>query len=242
MATAMRVHARVAPIAVVLVVLVGCGTSHEPRAATTEVARTSTTTTPAVTTTTTTTTAKTTTPTVPPKTLPFEEEHRINKAACEQPESQIYNPTSAPYAGPGPHYIDVYEAYLTDRRMQHSPIVPGQADLLPPGSTLDFDRNLIQLLACVVPVLGKRSGKVTCRFDRGVAESRTWPLYEASYQVTVREARTGGEVKVFTLPGTESPENSCPGFATDDPDTVVARSLTGDVLGNALRPLLLDPV
>jgi hypothetical protein len=236
----MRVHARVAPIAVVLVVLSGCGTSHEPRAATTEAARTSTATTPAVTTTT--TTARTTTPTVPPKKLSSDEAHRTRKAACEQPKSQVYNPTSAPYAGPGPHYIDVYEVPLTNRRMQHSLIVAGATKLLPSGSTLDFDHNLIQLFACVVPVLGKRSGKVTCRFDQGVAKSRTWPLYEASYRVTVREARTGREIKVVTLPGTESPEESCPGFATDDPGTVVARSLTGDVLDNALRPLLLDPV
>ncbi|GGS29074.1 hypothetical protein GCM10010171_22850 [Actinokineospora fastidiosa] len=170
-----------------------------------------------------------------------EEAHEARRAACEQPKSRVYNPTSAPYAGPGPHYIDVYEVSLTNRRMQHSPIVAGETKLLPPGSTLDFDHNLIQLFACVVPVLGKRSGKVTCRFDRGVAKSRTWPLYEATYRVTVREARTGREVKVVTLRGTESPEESCPGFATDDPGTVVARSLTGDALDKALRPLLLAP-
>lgn len=235
----MRVHARVAPVAVVLVVLSGCGASPEQPAATTEVAPTSTVTTPAVTTTTTT---KTTTPTAPPKKLSSEEAHATNRAACEQPKSRVYNPTSPPYAGPGPHYIDVYEMSSTNRRMQHGVIVAGAAKVLPPGSTLDFDRNLIQLLACVVPVLGKRAGKVTCQFDQGVAKSRTWPLYEASYRVTVREARSGREIKVVTLPGTKSPEESCPGFATDDPGTVVARSLTGDVLDNALRPLLLDPV
>ncbi|MGC7103136.1 hypothetical protein ACPZ19_51520 [Amycolatopsis lurida] len=90
-------------------------------------------------------------------------------------------------------------------------------------------------------MLGKRSGKVTCQFDQGVATSRTWPLYEASYQVTVREARTGREIKVVTLSGTQSPQETCPHFATDDPGTVVARSLTGDVLDDALRPLLLSP-
>ncbi|WIX92329.1 hypothetical protein [Amycolatopsis sp. DG1A-15b] len=66
-------------------------------------------------------------------------------------------------------------------------------------------------------------------------------MREATYRVTVREARTGREIKVVTLPGTESPEKSCPGIAKDAPGTVVARSLTGDVLDTGLRPLLLDP-
>lgn len=102
--------------------------------------------------------------------------------------------------------------------------------------------NVVQFIACVLPVLGSRAGSVTCKFDKGVATSRTWPFYEATYQFTMREARTGRVITTLgALAGDATPENSCPGFATDDPDTVVARSLTGDALGAAVLPMYSGP-
>jgi hypothetical protein len=177
------------------------------------------------------------TPTTPPKTMDFNALDEVKKAACEQ--GLPYNTTSPPYAGTGSHWADAYEISLTNRRMQHAPITGvGGGELSTPQSGIDVNLNRVQLLACVTPVLGKRAGNVTCRFDEGVAKSRTWPFYEATYKVVMREALTGREVTVLTVPGNDTPEESCPGFATDDRSTVVARSLTEDALGEALRPLI----
>lgn len=148
----------------------------------------------------------------------------------------MYNNTSLPYAGPGPHYADAYELPMTSRRMQHAPVTSVGADVITPNNI-----NRVVLLACVKPVLGKRAGTVTCEFEEGVAESRTWPFYEATYEVTIREALTGRQITALTVAGNETPDESCPGFATDDRGTVVARSLTEDGLGEALRPIVMGP-
>lgn len=155
----------------------------------------------------------------------------MQKTACEQ--GVPFNPTSRPYAGVGPHYADAHELHQTDRHVQHALIV-GVADHWLATSNV----NVVELLACARLVPGQQLGDVTCEFKRGVATSRTWPFYEASYEVTVREARTGRQITVLTVPGDSTPEESCPSVATDDAGTVVARSLTAKALGTALEPLI----
>jgi hypothetical protein len=218
------------------VVLAGCASGTE---------RTVASTTTAVTTTATSFTSfasPASTTTIPYKQMDPSALRELKRSACEQ--GGVFNPDSPPYAGAPPHWAEGYEMSVKGRHIQHTAVtnVGGiRSDTRVPGAGLNVNLNEIQLLACVMPVLGARAGNVTCSFDEnpeGVATSRTWPFYEASYQVTVREARTGRQITVLTVPGNRSPKESCPHFATDYPDAVVARSLTEDALGEAMRPLI----
>lgn len=198
-----------------------------------------------------TTTTRPVGPSLPTTTTPFKSVEStvlndLKKAACEQ--AGVLNPDSPPYAGAGPHWAEAYEMPITGRRMQNGSFTAVGAigsDVRVPGAGQNVNLNDVQLIACVLPVLDGQAGTVTCSFDkdpRGVATSRTWPFFEASYQVTVREARTGRQITVLTVPGVNSPEESCPLFATDDPGTVVARSITDQALGEAMRPLVFGAV
>jgi len=90
--------------------------------------------------------------------------------------------------------------------------------------------------------IGARAGDVTCKFAKGVATSTTWPFYEATYEITVREAVSGRVITTSSLPGDATPEASCPSFAVDRPETVVGRSLAETSLGEMLRPLVYATV
>ncbi|MFJ5987839.1 hypothetical protein [Lentzea sp. NPDC092896] len=172
--------------------------------------------------------APTTTPPTPTKSMSNEARGPLAKAACES--GGPFNPTSRPYAGAGPHPIIAHEVLDPASHMQHSSVASS-------GDATMFlsDVNLIQLVACVVPVVGARSGTVTCYFTEG--DTRDWPLHEASYQVTLREARTGRVVTTVTAAGDETAKDSCPLFGTDYSDSLVARSLTWESLGKAVEPI-----
>ena len=171
----------------------------------------------------------TTTTGVPYKTVDADTQQSMARTACES--GVPFNSTSTPYGGPGPHPLDVHEVIDRNSHMQHSPVTSAGYT---PG-----DVNVIQLIACVVAVPGNQSGTVTCKFHKG--DSRTWPLLEATYQITVREARTGRVITTLSAVGDDTPENSCPLFATDYADATVARSLTSDALGVAVDPMRKGP-
>jgi hypothetical protein len=174
--------------------------------------------------------APTTRTTAPTKTVDDKTRYDMKRAACER--GGPFNPTSKPYEGDGPHPFEVFEVSTPGSPMQHSPVTWG-------GNVGLYDVNIIQLVACVIPVLGTQSGTVTCRFSDGAG--RTWPFHEATYQVTLREARTGREITTLTAVGDDTPEESCPLFATDYPNAVVARSLTSDGIREAVRPVTSGP-
>jgi hypothetical protein len=153
------------------------------------------------------------------------------KRACE--EGIRYNPVDAPYRGAGPHLAEVTELEQSVDGLQHDP-----ASLHGSGVPTPADIHEVQLLVCVKPLIGARAGDVTCKFSKGVAASITWPFYEATYEITVREAVSGRVITTSSLPGDDTPEGSCPSFATDSPGTLVARSLTEPSLGEVLRPLI----
>jgi hypothetical protein len=181
-----------------------------------------------------TTTTTTTVPTAPFRTVDHDTHFAMGRSACAG--GAPYNPASLPYRGTGLHWTAVMEMPATSGNTQNASVTS-----LGPGMPTPNNVNLVQLLACVTPSPGARAGNVTCEFDKDVNDiptSRTWPFLEASYQVTVREARSGREVHALTLAGNATPGDSCPGFATDDPDTVVLRSLTDEALGAALEPLV----
>ncbi|WP_330271810.1 hypothetical protein OG205_32915 [Lentzea sp. NBC_00516] len=176
----------------------------------------------------------TTTPPVPNKEVDFTTRFTMRRAACET--GSPFNPTSEPYKGSGPHPFDVYEIPDAGGNVQHSSVV-GLGSVRPTPNNV----NHVRLIACVNAVLGARSGTVTCKFDKGVATSRTWPFHEATYRITVREARSGRTITNLPAAGDDTPEGSCPGFARDSAGTVVARSLTEDALGAAVSSLFKGP-
>jgi len=171
-----------------------------------------------------------TTTRVPYKPVDHDVQREMARTACES--GVPYNSTSTPYGGPGPHPLDGYEVTDHNSHMQHSPVFMGYV----PG-----DVNVIQLVACVVAIPGNQSGTVTCKFDTGVSRSRTWPLLEATYEITVREARTGRVVTTLNAVGDDTPENSCPSFAADHADATVARSLADETLAKTLDPIRHGP-
>jgi hypothetical protein len=81
----------------------------------------------------------------------------------------------------------------------------------------------VQLVACLEPADEGRQVR-TCTFDSGDEV----PLYEATYDVTVYEARTGREVGTATIPAAVSA--SCPMILTwdenEDPKVLTEPSLT----------------
>jgi hypothetical protein len=97
-----------------------------------------------------------------------------------------------------------------------------------------------QLLACITPAKGAGPvGEVDCVFEAGL--KHTFPLYEADYDVTVREARTGRVVSTLSVPGTLNGSENCPTVATDTGHTVLLRAPDRNMLAEALRPLSSAP-
>lgn len=156
---------------------------------------------------------------------------------CSSPRNYVYNRDAPAFAGPGPHPIALID--LDDKDGPEKPGYP----LLPgweprrPGKP-DIETAKVQLIACVhSKELLEGAQEVTCRFDEGPL---TFTLLEATYQVTVREARTGSEVAAVTLRGTQTGAQSCPA-AVIYRKGVTPRLLRGvDVAGfrGMLRPLI----
>lgn len=155
------------------------------------------------------------------------------------------------YEGPGPHLIAPVDIRSHLPESVAVGIIP--TDLDDPGYTWYFggdesvltnpmtDKDAqVQLLACIEPTKGDGPiGKVECHFDN--VGFHPFPLYEADYEVTVREARTGRVVHTLSVPGTVKGRDNCPTHATETGDTVLLRALSRDRLVEALRPLSTAP-
>ncbi|AVT29834.1 hypothetical protein C6361_10400 [Plantactinospora sp. BC1] len=135
---------------------------------------------------------------------------------CTSPKLYVYNLTSRPFAGRGPHLMALVR-YADEREMEYAEILLPNAwePRYAPGTS---QRNLdeVQLLVCVRVTATRDSGKdVTCSYTSEPAAPTgglpfTFDLFESVYQVTVREARSGRVVSEFTIPGRQNGEDNCP--------------------------------
>lgn len=185
----------------------------------------------------------------PSPSRPFVQAPAEHDGACTDRPWSSLNP---PYAGPGPHLI----APVAVRGNLPDDIAVGLIPYVPPdprGLPYSGDESVltnpmsdklaeVQLLACIEPTKGDGPiGDVTCRFTEGVRTELTFPLYQATYRVTVREARTGRTVTTVSAPGTVDGTDNCPTLATDTGHTILLRSITRDTLIERLRPLATAP-
>jgi len=167
------------------------------------------------------------------------------EGACTDQPWSAANP---PFSGAGPHLIapvPVRDDLADDIAVGHIPYDPPDLRGLPYSGDESVLTNPIstrlaevQLLACIEPVRGDGPiAEVACDFTDPPGAKLTFPLYEASYRVTVREASTGRIVTTLTAPGTVDGTDNCPSVATDTGHTILLRSLTRDTLIDVLRPL-----
>jgi hypothetical protein len=136
-----------------------------------------------------------------------------------------YYPQTAAYTGQPPHPVqvlieehaasgDYYTAMLL-----LPPDAKDQNERLP-GYLNPRDKTKVQLLACLDQT-GQGRQVRTCRFAEPSAEV---PVYEASYDVTVYEARTGAKVGTAVIPAAATA--SCPmllSYNSDDEPKIFTR-------------------
>ncbi|GIG85272.1 hypothetical protein Pen02_02080 [Plantactinospora endophytica] len=135
---------------------------------------------------------------------------------CRSPKLYVYNLTSRPFSGRGPHLMATVR-YSDEREMEYAEILLPR-DWEPryePGTSA---RNLdqVQLLVCVrVEATRDSRQDVICEYANerailGGGRPFTFNLFESVYQVAVREARSGKLVSEFTVPGRQGGEDNCP--------------------------------
>ncbi|MDW5325491.1 hypothetical protein [Plantactinospora sp. KLBMP9567] len=161
---------------------------------------------------------------------------------CRSPKLYVYNLTSRPFAGRGPHLMAMV-GYSDEKEMEYAEILLPRAwePRYEPGTS---ERNLdqVQLLVCVRVAATRDSRQdVTCNYASeqallGGGRPFTFDLFESVYRVTVREARSGKVVSEFTVPGRQGAEDSCP-FRMNY-NRKLARGIDETAFQRKLRPLV----
>ncbi|MEO3925401.1 hypothetical protein ABGB07_16250 [Micromonosporaceae bacterium B7E4] len=161
---------------------------------------------------------------------------------CRSPKLYVYNLTSRPFAGPGPHLMALAR-YSDEREMEYAEILlPREWEPRYEPGTSSRDLDQVKLLVCVQVAATRDSRKdVTCNYTSELAAPGggrpfTFDLFESAYHVTVREARSGRMVSEFTVPGRQGGEDSCP-FRMNY-NRKLARGIDETVFQRRLRPLV----
>ncbi|MGK5674581.1 hypothetical protein ACSNOB_17295 [Micromonospora sp. URMC 106] len=180
-------------------------------------------------------------PPLPPPPGPTQTRSEALNDACTSPKLSVYNLSSRPFAGRGPHPMALVR-YSDERSMEYAEffLPDGFAPRYQPGT---FRRNLdqVQLLVCVRVTATRDSRQdVTCRYASegallGGGRPFTFDLFESVYDVTVREARSGKLVSRFTVPGRQGAEDSCPYRMSYN--RKLARGIDEAAFARGLRPL-----
>ncbi|MEQ4302725.1 hypothetical protein ABNF97_15215 [Plantactinospora sp. B6F1] len=161
---------------------------------------------------------------------------------CRSPKLYVYNLTSRPFAGRGPHLMAMVR-YSDERELEYTEILlPREWEPRYQSGTSRRDLDQVQLLVCVRVTASRDSRQdVTCSYAHEQAllaggSPFTFDLFESAYHVTVREARSGKLVSEFTVPGRQSAEDSCP-FRMHY-NRKLARGIDEAALQKRLRPLV----
>ncbi|MEN3611199.1 hypothetical protein AAH979_16765 [Plantactinospora sp. ZYX-F-223] len=161
---------------------------------------------------------------------------------CRSPKLYVYNLTSQPFAGRGPHLMMLVR-YSDEREMEYAEILlPDAWEPRYEAGTSKRNLDQVQLLVCVRVAATRDSRKdVTCNYASESAllargSPFTFDLFESVYHVTVREARSGRMVSEFTVPGRQGAEDSCP-FRMNY-NRKLARGIDETAFERRLRPLV----
>ncbi|WP_326835418.1 hypothetical protein VSH64_10885 [Amycolatopsis rhabdoformis] len=161
----------------------------------------------------------------------------VDPESCLSPKLFTYNTAAPAYAGAGPHpmVLSVYEGI---RRFDSPTFLYDQLSLS--SGWQPDDVHQAQLVACVHVAKSGAGHKISCSYTTelgygGGGSPYDFQLFDGTYHVTVRTARTGEVVGDFTLPGTLDDEKSCP-YRIENYVPVLARGLDDTALERALRP------
>jgi hypothetical protein len=163
----------------------------------------------------------------------------VDPETCLSPKLYVYNTTAHAFAGPGPHPM-VMSVY-TGIKKYDSPTFLYDDLYLPYGWEPD-DEHQAQLVVCVHVNTTRDTGrKVSCNYTadvlgRGSGVPYDFEIFDSTYHVTVRDARSGAVVGDFSIPGTLDDEKSCP-YRMQNYLEPLARGLDDNALEQALRPL-----
>jgi hypothetical protein len=182
-------------------------------------------------------------PPLPPPPGPVGTRDVIITSPCRSPKLFVYNRTSPPFAGRGPHHMAMVE-YSDEESLKYDVILPPDGFGIRSGQAADLNsHDRVQLLVCVRVAVTRDSGQdVTCNYANeqdlwSEGDPFTFDLFESVYHVTVREARSGRVISEFTVPGRQGAKDSCPYRMTGD-DRKLARGIDEAAFHRRLRPLL----
>lgn len=170
-------------------------------------------------------------PKATPKTLL---EAKSPDLACEKPAQYVLAVNGPPYRGAGPHPIAVNTSF-PEYTEAGAIYVPDEWDATV-GDSGEIDKRRVQLIACVIGSPTGDGHEVTCEYDTPYPQTLKLQLNEASYDVVVRTARTGQLIATFTIPGTESDQDSCPYALLHSSQTTLLRAINVDTFQAKLRP------
>lgn len=163
----------------------------------------------------------------------------VDSETCLSPKLYVYNTSAPAFAGPGPHPM-VMSVY-TGIKEHDSPTFVYDNLYLPDGWDPD-DEQQAQLVVCVhVNTTSDTGRKVSCNYTtdplgRGGGVPYDFEVFESTYHVTVRDARSGAVVGDFSLPGKLDDAKSCP-YQLQNNLAPLARGLDDNAFERALRPL-----
>ncbi|WP_036373342.1 hypothetical protein [Micromonospora sp. ATCC 39149] len=178
---------------------------------------------------------------LPPPSGPTQTRNDAFKEPCTSPKLSVYNLSSRPFAGRGPHLMAMVR-YSDERSMEYAEFF--LPDGFEPRYELGTSRrnpDQVQLLVCVRVVATRDSRQdVTCNYASEQAlmaggRPFTFDLFESVYHVTVREARSGKMISQFTVPGRQGAEDSCP--YRMNYNRKLARGIDEAAFERRLRPL-----
>ncbi len=185
-------------------------------------------------------------PPLPPPAWPTKPISPKDSELCTSPKRKVFNPEAPAFAGPAPHPVALVFHSDEDRFHYKEPLM--SANWAPIEGSFDdsLEHENTQLLVCVRVQPAADTGRdVTCYYSASLASPVGGTPYEfdvldASYQVTVRQARDGAVVEEFTLPGTVDGDRNCL-MEIRDYYGKLALGLDSDVLQDRLRPLAEQP-
>ncbi|GAA3737252.1 hypothetical protein GCM10022225_20080 [Plantactinospora mayteni] len=180
-------------------------------------------------------------PPLAPPSGPTQTRNEDSADPCRSPKLYVYNLTSRPFAGRGPHLMALV-GYPDEREMEYAEVLlPREWEPRYEPGTSDRDLDQVQLFVCVRVTATKDSRKdVTCNYASeqaapGGGRPFTFDLFESVYHVTVREARSGRMVSEFIVPGRQGAEDSCP--YRMNYNRKLARGIDEAAFQKRLRPL-----
>jgi hypothetical protein len=141
------------------------------------------------------------------------------------------------YKGPGPHPADVIQLETVDLATPANIHLPPR--WTPQNSSTKEGATGSQLVICLTPLPGHSAATTgRCMYAKpGGYDLSLRLLVDVSYQVTVRTADTGRQLRSFELKGDASDRDSCPNLAPPESEQI-PRIVSATTLVAKLKPLL----